>query len=142
MPSILLEKASTMIERAAMGFKYGGHLTGFDQVATYIDWIVSLPWDKRSPDNLDINNARQILDKYHYGLGEIKERILEYLSVMKLNTESANNNPLAEKHNLMRAPILFFVGLVGTGKTTIAKAISEAMDALLSGFLSGTGFGA
>lgn len=128
LPPDLTEKAQSLISRAALGFKYGGFFTGFDQVANYIDWITHLPWDKRSTDNLDIGHAKEILEKNHYGLTEIKDRILEYLSVMKLNIEQSKTDSQKGNHNLMRAPILFFVGLVGTGKTTIAKSISEAMN--------------
>lgn len=117
LPPDLLDKASNMINRASLSFKYGGFFSGFDQVANYIDWITSLPWNKRGMDNLDINHAKEILDKHHFGLKEIKDRILDYLSVMKLNIG----------HNTMRAPILFFVGLVGTGKTTMAISVAEAM---------------
>jgi len=127
LPPDLRDKAATMIERAKLSFKYGGFLSGFDQVASYIDCITTLPWDKRSVDNLDIVNAQKVLDKNHYGLKEIKDRILEYMSVMKMNIEQAKNDPAGNSHNFMRAPILFFVGLVGTGKTTIAKSIAEAM---------------
>lgn len=126
LPDDLREKATTLIERASLGLKYGSFFTGFDQVAGYVDWITSLPWNKRSEDNLDINHAKDVLEKYHYGLEQIKNRILEYLSVMKLNIEQAKSDP-KQTHNFMRAPILFFVGLVGTGKTTIAKSIAEAM---------------
>jgi len=126
LPAELAEKASTMIDRASLVIKYGGQIGTFDQVANYIDWITNLPWDKRSDDNLDINHAKEILEKHHYGLHEIKDRILEYLSVMKLNIEQAKKENTSS-HNFMRAPILFFVGLVGTGKTTIAKSIAEAM---------------
>lgn len=128
LPPELYDRATSMISRAALGFKYGGFFTGFDQVADYIDWIVNLPWEKRSVDSLDIPHAKDILEKHHYGLTEIKDRILEYLSVMKLNIDKSKGatNP-TDKHNFMRAPILFFVGLVGTGKTTIAKSIAEAM---------------
>src|SRR3990167_7091391 len=84
LPSDLRQKAVSMISRASLGFKYGGYFTGFDQVANYIDWIVSLPWDKRSQDNLDLIHAKEILEHNHYGLADIKDRILEYLSVMKL----------------------------------------------------------
>lgn len=117
LPPDLLDKASNMINRASLSFKLGGIFSGFDQVANYIDWITSLPWNKRGMDNLDINHAKEILDKHHFGLKEIKDRILDYLSVMKLNIG----------HNSMRAPILFFVGLVGTGKTTMAISVAEAM---------------
>jgi ATP-dependent Lon protease len=127
-PPDLREKAASMIERAALSFKYGGFFSGFDQVASYIDWITSLPWDKRSNDNLDIAHAKEILEKYHYGLHEIKDRILEYLSVMKLNFEKANGNASLGSSIFARAPILFFVGLVGTGKTTIANSIALAMN--------------
>ena len=117
LPSDLKDKALTLTNRAALSFKYGGLFSGFDAVANYVDWITSLPWNKKSLDNLDISHAKEILDKHHHGLKEIKDRILDYLSVMKLNSG----------HNITKAPILFFVGLVGTGKTTMAISIAEAM---------------
>lgn len=128
LPADLSEKASSLIKRAELGFKYGGFFTGFDQVASYIDWITHLPWENRGIDNLDITHAKNILEKYHYGLKDIKDRILEYLSVMKLNVDQSKTDDQKGSHNFMRAPILFFVGLVGTGKTTIAKSIAEAMN--------------
>src|SRR3990167_4341673 len=97
-------------------------LPEFDRINRYIDWIVSLPWNTRTKDNLDVEHARSILDKNHHGLGEIKDRILEYISVMKLNQDKG------QKDEIMRAPILCFVGLVGTGKTTIAASIAETLD--------------
>jgi len=96
-------------------------LPEFDRIRKYIDWILIVPWEKKSQDNLNLENARQVLDSHHYGLGEIKDRIVEYLAVMKLKQERG------EGEDVMRAPILCFVGLVGTGKTTIAKSIAEAM---------------
>lgn len=96
-------------------------LPEFDRMNKYIDWITELPWERRTEDNLDLANARRILDKNHFGLGEIKDRILEYISVMKLKKEKG------EEADIYRAPILCFVGLVGTGKTTIAYSIAEAL---------------
>ena len=81
---------------------------------TYLDWIVSLPWAKHTKDNLDIAKAAQILDEDHYGLEKIKERILEYLSVLKLKND-------------MKGPILCFVGPPGVGKTSLGKSIARAL---------------
>lgn len=128
LPPDLRQKANSMIARASLGFKYGGYFTGFDQVANYIDWITNLPWDSRSSDNLDIAHAKETLEKNHYGLKEIKDRILEYLSVMQLRQkENLKEGRETGMLKFMRAPILCFVGLVGTGKTTIAYSIAEAM---------------
>ncbi len=80
---------------------------------TYLDWIADLPWAKRTEDNLDIENARQILDTDHYGLQKIKKRILEYLAVRKLKND-------------MRGPILCFVGPPGVGKTSLGQSIARA----------------
>jgi ATP-dependent Lon protease len=96
-------------------------LPEYDRMNKYIDWIVSLPWNNKSKDNLDLINAKKILDVNHFGLEEIKDRILEYISVMKLKQEKN------EGEDIYRAPILCFVGLVGTGKTTIAYSIAEAL---------------
>jgi ATP-dependent Lon protease len=96
-------------------------LPEFDSIVRYIDWITVLPWNKRTDDRLDLENAKQILEKHHYGLDDIKTRVLEYMSVMKLKQEKQ------EIQDIYRAPILCFVGLVGTGKTTIAYSIAEAL---------------
>lgn len=127
LPPDLAEKAQTMIDRAALGFRLQSQFAQFDQVASYIDWITCLPWDVKSEDRLDINEAKKILDKNHYGLEDLKDRILEYLSVMKLNLDQAKLTGGNMLRNFTRAPILFFVGLVGTGKTTIAISIAEAL---------------
>jgi len=116
LPPELKEKALAMLRRLTRMAKYGEYSAEYERAAYYIDWITSLPWDKRSEDILDFKRAKKILDQNHYGLEGIKERVLEYMAVLKLR-----------KEKLMRAPILCFVGLVGTGKTTIAYSIAEAM---------------
>ena len=80
----------------------------------YIDWLVSLPWSHRTRDNLDIAHARRILDEDHYGLQEQKDRILEYLSVLKLKGR-------------LRGEVICFVGPPGVGKTSLAKSIARAL---------------
>lgn len=125
LPPELKEKAILMIQRLSRTAHYGEYSTGFEKTAEYIDWIVNLPWEKRSEDVLDLNNVKKILDKNHYGLGQIKERILEYIAVLKLKTSKKEGQQKVTKFT--RAPILCFVGLVGTGKTTIAYSIAEAM---------------
>ena len=94
-------------------------LSEFEKFNHFIDWAINLPWEKRTPDILDLTHAKEILDKNHYGLSEIKDRILEYIAVLKLKGE--------DRSEVVRAPILCFVGLVGTGKTTIAYSIAEAL---------------
>lgn len=96
-------------------------LPEYDKINKYIEWILGIPWNNKSQDNLDLENAKKVLDSHHYGLDEIKNRILEYMSVMKLKLEKG------EIEDVYRAPILCFVGLVGTGKTTIAYSIAEAL---------------
>lgn len=122
LPPELAVKATNMIKMAQMSLKYSGQFLALESVTKYIDWITKLPWKTVSQDRLDLKQAKEILDKHHYGLEELKDRILEYLAVLKLKKQS-----MSKSTELMRAPILCFVGLVGTGKTTIAKAIAEAM---------------
>ncbi len=104
-----------------------------EQMLRYIDWVVHLPWSEHTKDTLDLPKSREILDKHHYGLEPVKERILEYLAVLKLNIdrwqkeEPGGEEKLSHAILARRAPILCLVGLVGTGKTTLAKSIAEAM---------------
>ncbi|GIV61628.1 MAG: Lon protease [Rhodothermaceae bacterium] len=80
----------------------------------YIDWILDLPWKEHSEDHLDLKRAREILDEDHYGLERVKDRILEYLAVLKLKGD-------------MKAPILCFYGPPGVGKTSLGKSIARAL---------------
>ena len=81
---------------------------------TYIEWILDLPWGKTTEDNLDLARAREVLNKNHYGLDKVKERIIEYLAVLQVKKD-------------MKGPILCFVGPPGVGKTSIVRAIAEAI---------------
>jgi ATP-dependent Lon protease len=81
---------------------------------TYIDWIVALPWSKRTEDTLEIRHAKDVLDADHSGLEKVKDRILEYLAVRKLNPE-------------VKGPILCFLGPPGVGKTSLARSIANAL---------------
>lgn len=104
-----------------------------EQILRYADWVVNLPWNARTNDELDLVRAREILNKHHYGLEPVKERILEYLAILKLNLDrwksesSTDDAKLSHAILARRAPILCLVGLVGTGKTTLGKSIAEAM---------------
>jgi ATP-dependent Lon protease len=84
-------------------------------IRTYIDWIVDLPWNNPTPDNLDVKNAAKILERDHYGLKKAKERILEYIAVRSLKPKKE------------RQPILCFVGPPGVGKTSLGRSIADAL---------------
>jgi ATP-dependent Lon protease len=101
-------------------------------IRTYLDWLTSLPWNKRTDDNLDIAHAREVLEQDHYGLDDIKERILEYLAVRKLRMERADELETVEKTDYIRrervGAILCFIGPPGVGKTSLGASIARAMD--------------
>ncbi len=100
-------------------------------IRTYLDWLVSLPWSILTQDNLDIANARKVLDQDHYGLEDIKERILEYLAVRKLRQERADElveDEVDEIRRVREGAILCFVGPPGVGKTSLGRSIARAMD--------------
>jgi len=84
-------------------------------VRTYLDWLIDIPWKKKTRDRLDIKEAEKILNEDHYDLEKVKERILEYLSVRKLNPK-------------MKGPILCFVGPPGVGKTSLGKSIARSLN--------------
>ena len=100
-------------------------------IRTYLDWLTSLPWSIETEDDLDIANARKVLDEDHYDLDEIKERILEYLAVRKLREERREELEAEEITDLIRREregvILCFVGPPGTGKTSLGQSIARAM---------------
>ena len=83
-------------------------------IRTWLEYVIELPWNKRSEDQLDLARARQVLDEDHFGITKVKERILEHLAVLKLNPEA-------------KAPILCFVGAPGVGKTSLGQSIARAL---------------
>ena len=99
-------------------------------IRTYLDWLVSLPWSKMTEDNLDIAHARKILDKDHYGLEDVKERILEFLAIRKLRLERKDEIKEMPEDKIRRereGVILCFVGPPGVGKTSLGQSIARAM---------------
>jgi ATP-dependent Lon protease len=84
-------------------------------IRTYLDWILSLPWNKTTQDNLDLKRAREILDEDHFDLDKVKERIIEYLAVSKLKND-------------LSGPILCFVGPPGVGKTSLGQSIARSLE--------------
>ena len=121
LPEKLSEIVLTRLNQLTKLTNSPSFLPEFDSIEKYIDWITILPWNKRTQDTLDLENAKKIMEVHHFGLADIKNRVLEYISVMKLKQEKG------ESKDIYRAPILCFVGLVGTGKTTIAYSIAEAL---------------
>ncbi len=88
-------------------------------VRTYLDWLIGLPWNKSTPDAFDLPQAREVLDTDHYDLERIKDRIIEYLAVRKLQQEQGEDR--------LRGPIICFVGPPGVGKTSLGQSIARAL---------------
>lgn len=100
-------------------------------IRTYLDWLVSIPWKQVTVDNLEIGHARKILDTDHFGLDDVKERILEYLAIRKLRFERKGEKKETIQDNIRRereGVILCFVGPPGVGKTSLGQSIARAMD--------------
>ncbi len=113
-PIDLKEKVDGMLKRLERMSQHGNYSSEYEIVSKYINVVTEYPWNKSTTDNLDIKNAKDILDKEHYGINDVKERILEYIAAMNMN-------------NTQQAPILCFVGLQGIGKTTMGKSIADAL---------------
>ncbi len=120
MPEDLKVRVVQMLQRLERMANLGHYASEFDTLARYIETISDLPWNKRTNDILDLENAKKILNKNHYGMQYVKDRILEYLSALILLKSRGKN---AEA----RAPIVLLVGLQGVGKTTLAYSIAEAL---------------
>jgi ATP-dependent Lon protease len=97
-------------------------------IRTYLEWLVELPWDKETEDDLDLPHAREVLDADHYDLERVKDRILEYLAVRTLQTKRATSS--ASRPGVSRSakgPILCFVGPPGVGKTSLGQSIAKSL---------------
>ncbi|WIV11846.1 endopeptidase La [Proteiniborus sp. MB09-C3] len=112
MPEEVKEKAFKEVDRL---FKMSPSSAESGVIRTYLDWIVELPWGKETKDRIDIKKSREILDADHYGLEDVKERILEYLAVRRLAKG-------------IKGPILCLVGPPGVGKTSIAKSVAKSLN--------------
>ncbi len=113
MPEASLNKALHELDRLSKMPLMSAEAT---VVRTYIDWLVTLPWNTMTPDNLEIKRAQKVLDEDHYGLEKVKERILEFLAVRKLALDK------------MKGQVLCFVGPPGVGKTSLGKSIAKALE--------------
>lgn len=100
-------------------------------IRTFLDWLTTLPWSQTTKDNLDIKHARKVLDEDHYGLQDVKERILEYLAVRKLRHERKDELAKREQKDEIRREregvILCFVGPPGVGKTSLGRSIARSL---------------
>lgn len=111
MPKSVREKAEYELRR----LKSNGASQESSVIKTYLDWILSMPWNKQTKEELDLGNSLEILDQDHYGLEEVKERIIEYLAVKKKSKD-------------LKGPIICLVGPPGVGKTSIARSIAKSLN--------------
>jgi ATP-dependent Lon protease len=124
LPIGLREEAMKSIQRLYRSAKLGTYSAEFPSVEKYVDWITRIPFGKVTEDNLDIQNAKAVMDKSHYGMDTVKNLILDYLSVMQLQKSRKIEKERGQSSN---APVMLFLGLQGVGKTSIARSIAEAM---------------
>lgn len=121
-PNLKTELIETL-NRLNRAMQHSFYQAEYEQTTRYVEWLLSIPWNERSKDNLDLQKAKEILDKNHFGLDHIKERVLEYLSVLKLQAQKEESHIIS----LSRSPVLCFVGLPGTGKTSLGASIAESL---------------
>ena len=135
MPEDLSEKALRSVGRLRRMARRGSYSGEFEVVEKYISWITSVPWGNYSKDNLDIKNAKQMMDSTHYGIETVKSLVLDYLAIMQMRMQKGerfDQDDSAVDMGVLRgssanAPVMLFVGLQGVGKTSIAKSIANAM---------------
>jgi ATP-dependent Lon protease len=121
MPDEMKRKISKDIVGLERSVETGDYDEKYEKVSRYINYVLQIPWEAETGDQLDIEKAKEIFNKHHYGMQDVKDRFLEYISVLKLKAEQFSESDF-------RAPVLLLVGLVGTGKTTFAYSLAEAMN--------------
>jgi len=128
MPEEALKQANRELERLS---RLPAAAAEYGVIRSYLDWLVDIPWSKTTKDNLDIKHAREVLDADHYGLEDVKDRILEFLAIRKLRLERKDEFVEADQDLIRRdreGVILCFVGPPGVGKTSLGQSIARAMD--------------
>lgn len=120
-PEELKFKVNKEIVALERSVSLGSYDEKYDKVSRYIDWVLRFPWNTETTDNLDLTHTKDIFEQHHYGMQEVKDRFLEYVSVLKLKSQN-------QSQAKFRAPILLLVGLVGTGKTTFAYSLADALN--------------
>jgi len=123
-PPELKETIKETLVRLNRAMKHGVYQQEYEQTAKYVEWVLRIPWTARSEDNLDLKAAKTILDQNHWGLEGVKNRILEYLAVLKLQQEESKETAMKTS----RTTVLCFVGLPGTGKTSFASSIAQSLN--------------
>ncbi len=127
MPEEAAKQANRELERLS---RLPAAAAEYGVIRTYLDWLVTIPWSKSTDDNLEIAHAREILDKDHYGLEDVKERILEFLAIRKLRIDRKDEIKAPSEDKIRRereGVILCFVGPPGVGKTSLGQSIARAM---------------
>ena len=112
-----IEKDIVALERSVA---LGSYDEKYEKVSRYIEWVLKVPWNKETEDTLDIERTKAIFEKHHFGMQDVKDRFLEYVSVLRLRNQNFKDGDF-------KSPILLLVGLVGTGKTTFAISLAEAL---------------
>jgi len=142
-PVVLKERLNRMVDRLRRMARFGSYSGEFELISKYVDWTTIIPWSVKSRDNVDLLEAKKILDNHHYGMNSVKSLVLDYLSVMKLHLDKgAAKGAVAQmppesvgstsdmsslQGSSSHAPIICFVGLQGVGKTTMAKSIAQTL---------------
>ncbi len=119
LPPGLREKIDVMLKRLRRMARQGLAAGEYEAVAKYIDWSLSIPWNKYVEDNLDLPSVRSIMDARHYSHENVKDIVLEYLAILNRKTQ--------QKDSGYSSPVLAFVGVQGSGKTSLAMAIAESL---------------